>query len=499
MKQIFTILISFTFLFILASCSDLQTNVTPATESGIHGAGVLDTASQAFHANMLAKNNWQLKNCQECHSKNYNGGPSGVNCVKCHNGIGVHSSDDDLFNAASQNFHGKYFANTASKVGKCSDCHGINFTGGTISPSCAKCHATIAIHSPNNDVSSGTYSHGAYFKTAGKQMADCRECHGANYAGGVSSPACAKCHTTITVHQDGIADQTSQNFHGKYFKTAGIKMNDCSQCHGNALTGGKSSPSCLACHPAAGVHKDGISDPSSANFHGKSIKALGWNMKQCITCHGSNYAGGLSSPSCKTCHTQTAGPEACNTCHGNLSDPSKIAPPGDLNGNTSTSVASVGAHSKHLFDNNFGAAVACAECHKVPANIYDSGHMDGTTQVIFGTISNKNTVSSPVYSFNDNKCSNTYCHGGFKFKKSDAIASHQYIYLEDQITGNNFSPKWNNVNGTEAACGSCHGLPPKGHVPVDLKYCVNCHSSVINEAGQIINKTKHINGQIDMN
>lgn len=499
MKHLILILLSFTFLFTLESCSDLQNDIAAPPEAGVHGAGTLDTASSGFHANMFAKYGWQLKNCQSCHAKNFSGGPSEVNCVKCHSAVNIHKDNTGLMDAASANFHGKFFKTTGSKLWNCTDCHGGAMAGGAVSPSCVKCHSTLSVHAKNADMSSGTYAHGSLFKASGIKMDACGQCHGNNLEGGTSSPTCAKCHQTVAVHKTGIMDPSSANFHGRYFKAASIKMNECSQCHGNALSGGKSSPSCFPCHSTIGVHKDGLLDPSSANFHGKAIRSNNWQMAPCKTCHGDNYAGGLSSPTCKSCHSQSAGPEACNTCHGIFSDPSKYAPPKDINGNTATTAKGVGAHSRHLFDNKFGNVVSCTECHKVPVSAYDAGHMNGATEIVFGTISKQNTIATPSYNYIDNRCSNNYCHGGFKFKKSEAVASHQYIYTEDQIVGSNYSPKWNKVDGTEAACGSCHGLPPKGHIQLELKFCVNCHGSVINEAGQIINKAKHINGKIDMN
>jgi hypothetical protein len=499
MKRLFFIIISVALISWFEGCSDLQSELSAPVETGVHGQGTLDTASQGFHANMLAKNNWQLKNCQECHSKNFDGGPSGINCTKCHSTIEAHKNADKLLDISSADFHGLYFAAKGSKVYNCRDCHGGNLTGGVISPSCVKCHSTIGFHALSNDKSTGTYQHGSFFKAAGLKMNSCGQCHGDDYKGGMASPACATCHQTLAGHKTGIMDYNSPDFHGKYFKAANIAMSACTQCHGSGFTGGKSSPACSQCHSTVGVHKDGLKDPTSANFHGKAIRANNWDMTGCKTCHGNNYAGGLSSPSCKTCHSQSAGPEACNTCHGSFTEAGKYAPPKDLSGNTSTTAKGVGAHSNHLSDTKTGAVTACTECHKVPQQAYESGHMNGATEIIFGATAKQNTISSPAYNYGDNRCSNTYCHGGFKFKKSDAPANHQYIYTEDQMTGNNYSPKWNKVDGGEAACGTCHGLPPKGHIQVDLKFCVNCHGSVINEAGQIINKTKHINGKIDMN
>jgi len=499
MKRIIICFASLACLFAFSKCSDIEKDIPVAVNEGIHGAGAMDTVSSQFHSNMLTKYNWSLPACQSCHAKDYSGGPSKINCSQCHAGIKVHTDETVVMNKTNQGFHGAYFKNTGAKTGICADCHGSQFTGGKVSPACKNCHASVNIHAANYATASGTYLHGAYFKNSGNLMSVCGDCHGADYAGGISSPSCNKCHSTLPVHKTNLMDQTSNNFHGNYFKTAGIKMSECQQCHGNGFAGGQSSPACQNCHSTIAVHKDGISDPSSANFHGNAIKTSNWNMQPCKTCHGSSYAGGVSSPSCKTCHTQPAGPEACNTCHGSKTDPTNIAPPRDTKHNTTTVSAGVGAHQTHLYNAQFSASLSCSECHKVPQTPYTQGHMNGTTDIAFGSLSSTNVAALPSYNFGTNKCSNTYCHGGFVFKKSNAGAAHDYIYTEDQITGNNFMPQWNKVDGSQAACGTCHGLPPKGHIQLDIKFCVNCHGSVINEAGQIIDKSKHINGKIDMN
>lgn len=112
-----------------------------------------------------------------------------------------------------------------------------------------------------------------------------------------------------------------------------------------------------------GVHKDGIINPSSPNFHGALIQNLNWDLKECQNCHAADYSGGITGANCFTCHTQPSGPEACNTCHGQFNNPSIIAP-------------NSGAHYKHLYTNSIGMKVVCVACHKIPANFNYQGHID---------------------------------------------------------------------------------------------------------------------------
>ena len=339
--------------------------------------------------------------------------------------------------------------------------------------------------------------HGVTVKEKG--LESCKQCHAAKFDGGTAGINCAaaNCHPNVSVHQNGINDPASVNYHGKYISDKNLQMSDCNQCHGDNFAGGTASPACTNCHTKITVHKTGISDPTSSNFHGKFISSLNWDMSKCTECHGSNYAGGVASPSCKTCHTNTGGPEACNTCHGNFTNPSLIAPPVDRNRNTDVTLASVGAHSSHLINADIGI-VQCSDCHLVPTALNSPGHIDNTPKAEV-TIASKfpdYQISNGIYDPTTMKCSNTYCHGNFSFAK--ATSQYDFAYTADNIVGANFSPTWNKVDGTQAACGTCHGLPPTGHMEATLKSCGTCHQGVVNDHGVIIDKSKHMNGKIDV-
>jgi predicted CxxxxCH...CXXCH cytochrome family protein len=266
--------------------------------------------------------------------------------------------------------------------------------------------------------------------------------------------------------------------------------------------------------PSLSVHGDGWTDPTSTNFHGITIQQLNWNMTTCKSCHGGNYAGGTAQKSCLTCHTQTNGPEACNTCHGTFSAPVSNnvlwAPPRAVNGDTATTSRGVGAHQGHL-QATIGKVLKCQECHTVPSQVYALGHINSPSPAIVAmndTLANLvsgsgSLIPHPSYSASQLQCSNTYCHGNWQVQKATAPANRQYIYTDSLIVGANYSPKWTGgVN--EAACGSCHGLPPKGHLgygtnDLPLSSCGNsgCHTGVVDATGKILDPTKHINGKID--
>ncbi|OIO22594.1 MAG: hypothetical protein AUJ54_03180 [Ignavibacteria bacterium CG1_02_37_35] len=464
----------------------------------VHKSGIIDANSPNFHGKYKLKSG--LADCTSCHGATFTGGLQSPSCATCHSTITVHKTG--IVDTNSPDFHGKYPL-AGGKFTACQSCHGDNFQGGLNSPNCTNCHASIDVHKTGIIDQNSANFHGKYKLKTG--LTDCTSCHGISFTGGTQSPSCKTCHSTIDVHKTGINDQNSPNFHGKRneLKTS---FAECQSCHGDNFQGGNNSVSCTSCHTTITVHKTGITNPTSANFHGKFLKSSSWNISACASCHSSNFSGGSTSPNCKTsgCHSSAQGPAACNTCHGDFNNPSQISPPEDLSGNTSTSFAGVGAHVKHLSAYANAISLACSECHTVPTDVNSAGHLgsDGKAEFNFGTFTNK--FGGTSYDFGNNKCANTYCHGHFEFKKSDAgspTAENQYT--SDKMVGNNRSPVWTNLSGGETKCFSCHGKndadpSPFGHVSYTIDQCVWCHASVVDASGTIIDKTKHINGKINV-
>lgn len=220
----------------------------------------------------------------------------------------------------------------------------------------------------------------------------------------------------------------------------------------------------------------------------------------CISCSDlKKDTSSLTSPVSKN-----YSPYNCNSCHGNETN---AAPPKDLEGNTSISAPGVGAHQSHLLaSHSIGAAVACNECHVVPA-VYDvPGHLDstpGAEVVFYGAVSTARfshiagADTAARYSNATLHCANTYCHGYFP-------------------NGNRVSPVWTDESGQYRACGSCHGDPTKSttgeralpktrlnggsHLSVqdnaNILQCYRCHPSAI-DANYNLNLSKHINGKVD--
>jgi predicted CxxxxCH...CXXCH cytochrome family protein len=227
-------------------------------------------------------------------------------------------------------------------------------------------------------------------------------------------------------------------------------------CHGASLEGGSriepawndGSPAqfvaCGACHgigPATlrsgGPHPDG---------------------DNCATCHGEvvDDQGRIKDPGLHIDgRVQVSGTGTCNSCHGNAEND---APPVDLAGRSDTSLVSVGAHQNHLTGASGAfAPVACADCHATYTKVDDDGHADGTVQVPFGQAARRKGAS-PTWDRGSGTCANTYCHGA------------------TLPGGSNTSPAWTVVDGTQIACGTCHGNPPPAPHPSGTN-CSTCHDT----------------------
>lgn len=265
--------------------------------------------------------------------------------------------------------------------------------------------------------------------------------------------------------------------------TIGLAFSSCSKLQNNVL-----APTTYQ----VGFHPTGWAEVSSPNFHGIYLRQNRWDLSSCMTCHGEDLKGGTTGTSCYSCHNGPEGPLSCNTCHGSSLNP---APPADLSGDTATSAPGVGAHQIHLAGSSLSIPVSCTTCHIVPQaagpGIHPAG--TGTATVEFSSIaltptntpgsrfydSTQVTVQpTPVFDPQTLKCSNTYCHGDF-------------------TGGNNYSPAWNG-GSSQAACGTCHGIPPNTpiHQGQTLQTCFLCHSPMIGPDGTIQDSTQHITGKL---
>lgn len=291
----------------------------------------------------------------------------------------------------------------------------------------------------------------------------------------------------------------SPEFHGKVLAVQAFDATACRPCHGAQYDGGLVGVSCRACH-ASYPHPAGW-----AEGHAESLQDTGWALRACSACHGTNYDVVKVRNSCRTCHLQPAGPEACNTCHGNFggdgSNPADVAPPAGVDGETDPATPAVGAHQAHLAQPGQAPFATCAECHVVPATLEAAGHIDtdGHAEIRFGVRTTTPTESGarqplPAYDRSAETCSNTYCHGNWGLLQT--ASSYPFVYSGARMLGHNAAPGWTRPN--TVFCGSCHALPPTGHDPAALSACAGCHEGVVDERGNIIDRTLHVNGRVNV-
>ncbi|HET9552182.1 MAG TPA: CxxxxCH/CxxCH domain-containing protein [Anaeromyxobacteraceae bacterium] len=204
---------------------------------------------------------------------------------------------------------------------------------------------------------------------------------------------------------------------------------------------------------------------------------------------------GLGSTACGSARPAEAGdPSAswkttCSGCHGSAAN---AAPPRATSGETATTAPGVGAHQSHVTAaHGLAQPFDCTACHVKPAEVFAPGHGDGVVTVTGYTGTDPallGAVKDPGYAAPtaaSASCATSYCHGA-------TLASQ----------GSNKAPVWTKVDGTQAACGTCHAVPattglhqshPGGTA------CTLCHGDVANDLGtQIVTPALHVNGTIDV-
>ena len=231
---------------------------------------------------------------------------------------------------------------------------------------------------------------------------------------------------------------------------------------------------CGTCHDRPPPFVPNASPPISAQSHPKMPK-----VPDCSRCHGDviDSSGNFTNAALHVDgHVDVK--LACNSCHGSATS---FAPPNDLAGNTSVTSIGVGAHQTHVTGGQVSRPVPCRECHVVPSNVNDPGHIDdwGTAEITF---SGAATIGGHVPGWNRQTatCTDSWCHG--------------------PVTAGNTSPVWTDPS-VALTCTNCHGLPPPDpHPQVSqnplVAQCWICHSNITQGFG-FVDRTLHVNGSVD--
>jgi predicted CxxxxCH...CXXCH cytochrome family protein len=310
----------------------------------------------------------------------------------------------------------------------------------------------------------------------------------------------------------------------------GTHVGNCSACHATRPTTGTHSShmnagmTCGNCHKgtvegatAPVEHMDGNVDVyklSAGDLGYPANKAKGSPYTSCSasSCHGTlsqPWGVATSNAQCTKCH-------GLGTAMANYSsaDNRQSAPgygglgvgTGQQTGTVVGFVSSdpkVGAHDTHLRSlNNLGKPAVCSDCHTVPATAFSAGHMNGSVEMVWSNlVKNVETIlgsktpytygqGAIVPSYQDGKCSNTYCHGA-------------------TLPGaTNTNPSWTDgsyLTGTTSDCDHCHGNPPTTstrypHSPLDT-VCTQCHphNGTRDSSDPLLGRDFHMNGKVEAN
>lgn len=350
---------------------------------------------------------------------------------------------------ASPEFHATWLKTNKFPLDRCQKCHGDDYAGGVVGVSCSKanCHS---------DADSGV----AIAPTA------CTTCHGSNGTPRPNTgahykhvPFCDTCHTVPTpaqIQQHANGDEASLVHFGSFAANDAGAFDLASKTCTNTYCHGTSSPpwtnptplDCNGCHKAP------------PDDHSRWSRLITSNAS-CANCH--------PDPSKDPEHATHVNGRVdvtvtdCTTCHGSSGHPN---PPVDLSGGTNPTSRGVGAHERHLdpsLADRVTNALPCNDCHVVPSNVMDPGHVDTQqTKVRFPFGGSYDSAKST--------CS-VWCH----FDRT---------------------PTWTDNSGGARACDACHGFPPvktRANTPHpsvvgDLAVCQLCH---------VFSKATHVNGVVD--
>ncbi|MBI5501299.1 MAG: CxxxxCH/CxxCH domain-containing protein [Deltaproteobacteria bacterium] len=387
----------------------------------------------------------------------------------------------------------------------CGACHGLPPGGDhPAAASCELCHGEVAgpgftFREPSRHID------GIVDVVGG----GCDACHG---GGGEPAPPLDLAGNTATTFR-GVGAHRSHLAAGSTWHRAGT----CTDCHlvpaAVDAAGHLDTPtpaevtwSSLAATDGATPAFDGVACSGSychgATLDGGTLTAPRWttvdgSQAACGTCHGLPPEGDHPvSTNCDMCHGEVIGPRfafreparhidgrldvttACDSCHGGGGEP---APPVDLAGNAATTFRGVGAHRSHLAaGSTWRRDVACGDCHRVPATLDAAGHVDTPrpAELTWSVVASAGGASP---AFDGSTCSDSWCHGA----------------RLDDGGGTATAPAWTRVDGTQGACGACHGLPPGGsHTTLDR--CELCHGDVIGPGRVFRDRSRHVDGVVDV-
>lgn len=279
-------------MLVLVACSTERTlpDATPVT--GVHPEGILDEASDNFHAAELARRGYDLALCATCHGEDFAGGAANASCKTCHP-------------------EGPDACVTCHRDGPTSGAHLVHRD-----QACAECHVVPARWDAEGHVrrsgAADPLPAEVSFGARAAQTLSAADRHGPpTYASGACSNV--YCHGAV-LHAGGGTSSTP-----RWDQPA---VGGCGTCHG-APPPSHAQSECATCHRAA-PHLDGVLQVGGAcdGCHGDATAfrdLAGSTLTTAIGvgAHRAHLAGSA----------RLRGPLACSDCHAT---PSTIGDAGHL-------------------------------------------------------------------------------------------------------------------------------------------------------------------------
>ncbi|WP_242393097.1 CxxxxCH/CxxCH domain c-type cytochrome [Anaeromyxobacter oryzisoli] len=384
----------------------------------------------------------------------WNGGAD--TCTSCHGGP---SGAAAVMGTTSGSTRHQNHVDNAAVIGTnyvCADCHAATVASGNAPLTNQANHLNRT-----KDISIATRGSYASSESYTGQTCSTTYCHSSGQTTPTYVPVswtgaalgCNGCHGTSTTagapdYANGGAGTATANSHPKH-TSLGSDSTSCPKCHAGTVA-------------AAG----------GAIVSGSTLHTNGAHDIQIAAAYDTNGATANYDPATKTCsgiscHVGSStwgGTLACTNCHGDAARTSltgadanqTAAPPLGTSGESATTTRAVGAHVAHVNQATLRTnPLPCSECHLGTTH-------NGVKEVVWGTIA---TTGGAVPTWNGTTCATTYCHapGGAA------------------LGGTNQTPSWTS-GSSQAACGTCHGLPPPvGGVagadhPQNLT-CSSCHGA----------------------
>ncbi|ABQ26024.1 CxxxxCH/CxxCH domain c-type cytochrome [Geotalea uraniireducens] len=331
--------------------------------------------------------------------------------------------------------------------------------------------AVNTVYSLGNNVAPGsgygscsaTYCHGSAAPTWGGAHLVCNSCHGASNNGDLSAGA-----TGHAIHYNSAAVFSSIT--GSNAHTSSAYAYGCKNCHPtNSHANGPATANRAA--EVGGLKITAYTEAGTPATDPKGMKYT--TAGTCTTVCHTDGNGGAPKVAVNWGTAQVGGSN-CGVCHNKQGDasPTWSAP-----------------HTKHVNTYTF----TCRNCHFGTAsdNATINGasgknqHPNGVKDVAFSY----NAILRTTWSSTGTQCINTYCHSdGAVF----ATPTHGTL-------------SW--TTPPSINCGSCHGGGTASGSPTavskanshakhtgnNINSCYQCHNSVVNNAGAIINPTLHVN------